>query len=149
MYIHRHDAHEGVAVWLFDRTTVEEWELHFEHLRELATWSNRTGKRACTMILNRHFERPDAVRRAELAKCTEAPGYDPYVAFVAPNAAMRAVLTMFTWVQKAPKYELDFFATSRDGATWLEAKRGARLERLHEFLAQIRVDARRVSEGAR
>jgi len=148
MYIHRHDVPEAVAVWLFDRPTVEEWELHFEHLRELATWSDRTGKRACAMILNHHFERPDAVRRAELAKCTEAPGYDPFVAFVAPNAAMRAVLTMFTWVQKTPKYELDFVATSRDGVTWLEEKRGARLEKLREFLTEIRVDFRRVS-GAR
>ena len=145
MYIHRHDAHEGVAVWLFDRTTVEEWELHFEHLRELATCSDRTGKRACAMILARHFERPDPKRRAELAKCTEAPGYDPYVAFVAPNAAMRAVLTMFTWVQKTPKYELDFFPTSREGAAWLEDKRGARLEHLRGFLTEIRVDFRRVS----
>ncbi|HWL87303.1 MAG TPA: hypothetical protein VNO21_15975 [Polyangiaceae bacterium] len=145
MYIYRHDTREAIAVWVFDRTTIEEWELHFEHLRDLATWSGQTGKRAAALLLATNFERPDPKRRAELARCTEAPGYDPYVAFIAPNAALRAVLTMFRWVQKTPKYELDFFATSRDGATWLEDKRGERLHRLREFLAEIRIDYRRAA----
>jgi hypothetical protein len=125
MYCHRHDANEGLAVWAMGAASQAEWELHFTHLREVATWSRRLGKRAACMLLSlKDFDRPDARTRQELAKLTELPGYDPFVAFVSPNTAVRATLTMFKWVQKTPQYEMDFFATSGEAIQWLARKRG-------------------------
>jgi hypothetical protein len=138
MYVHRHDSQEAVAVWSFNRTTPEEWDEHFGHLREVATWSRATAKRAaCLLIGGKDFDRPDAKRRQELAQLTEAPGYDPYVAFVTPNTALRAVLTVFKWVQKAPKYEMDFFGSSSEGVHWLARQRGGRIIVLERMLRDV------------
>lgn len=138
MYIHRHAADDALAVWVFQASTPQEWDAHFEHLREVATWSGKAGRRGATMLIARDFSRPDAQRRTELAQLTEAAGYDPYVAFVSPSAALRAVLTMFGWVQKAPRYEMDFFGSSEGALGWLEKKRGGSLEKMRSMLTDIR-----------
>src|ERR1700743_896120 len=114
MYLHRHDERAGLAIWLFDKATDVEWEAHFAHLRPLPPWAKPGGRRVAAILITKDFDRPDAKRRAELARLTEAPGYDPYVAFVSANVAVRAMLTMFSWVQKTPRYEMDFFATTID-----------------------------------
>ncbi|AKU95549.1 hypothetical protein AKJ09_02213 [Labilithrix luteola] len=137
MYLHRHDAEDARAVWVFEQSSPEEWDAHFEHLRDLATWSGKTGKRATAILIARDFSRPDSKRRAELARLTEAPGYNPHVAFVSPSAALRTVLTMFGWVQKAPKYEMDFFGTSTSATQWLDKRRPGDSKKLHAMLADI------------
>jgi hypothetical protein len=124
MYLHRHDADDALAIWALHESTPQDWDEHFHHIRDVATWSGKTGKRANVILVARDFSRPDAKRRAELARLTEAPGYNPHVAFVSPSAALRTVLTMFGWVQKAPKYEMDFFGSSAAAANWLEKRRG-------------------------
>lgn len=137
MYLHRHDAKDARAIWIFEQSTPEEWDSHFEHLRELTTWSAKAGKRATAILVARDFARPDAKRRAELARLTEANGYDPHVAFVSPSAALRTVLTMFGWVQKAPKYEMDFFGTCAAATQWLDKKRPGDSTKLQSMLADI------------
>ena len=147
MYVHRHDANDALAIWVFQNSTPEEWDEHFAHLRDVATWSNKTGRRGATMLVARDFSRPDSKRRAELARLTEAMGYDPYVAFVSPSAALRTVLTMFGWVQKAPRYEMDFFGSSDAALRWLEKKRGASLSKLQAMLTDIRTEYKKATGG--
>jgi hypothetical protein len=138
MYIHRHDESQALAVWFFDSVSGAEWDQHFEHLRQVATWTGKTGKRACCLlVVGKSFERPDAMRRASLTALTEAPGYNPYVAFVSPNTALRAILTMFSWFQKAPKYEMEFFATAAEGTKWLDQNRGGGIGRLTSMLREV------------
>jgi len=147
MYVHRHDANEALAIWVFQQSTPEEWDRHFEHLREVATWSNKSGRRGAAMLVARDFSRPDSKRRAELARLTEAAGYDPFVAFVSPSAALRAVLTMFGWVQKAPRYEMDFFGTSDAALRWLEKKRGGSLTKMQAMLEDVRSQYKKETGG--
>lgn len=138
MYLYKHSEQESLAVWVFAEASGEEWDLHFEHLRQVATWSTKTGKRAATMIISRGEKGLNARRRAELVRLTEAPGYDPYVAFVTLNVPLRAALTMFGWIQKAPRYEMNIFSRSDDAFAWLEKKRGTSLPSLAEMLAEAR-----------
>ncbi len=123
MYLHRHDESGRLAVWLFDKSSSKEWDEHFEHLKALSGWSAKGGPRAAAVLIAGSFARPDSHHRVELARLTEAPGYDPYVAFVMPNLAVRSVLTMMGWVQKAPKYEMSFVASTADALTWLDTRR--------------------------
>jgi hypothetical protein len=146
MYLHRHDEEEALAVWLFSRATDAEWDEHCGHLRAIATWSKKTEKRAACVLIAMDFDRPDAKRRQELALLTKAPGYDPYVAFVWANAAVRAVLSVFQWVQKAPKYEMDFFPTTTEAVKWLGTKRGGRLFALEDMVRDVERD---ISTAAR
>lgn len=142
MYLHHHDEPTSCAIWIFHNPIAADWEAHFDHLRTLATWSGKTGKRAATILIAPTVDRPDAKQRTQLSRLTEAPGYDPYVAFVTPSAALRAVLTMFGWVQKAPRYEMNFFGSSDAGVRWLEDKRGERLGSLQEALTGLRGEFR-------
>lgn len=143
MYISDHDPQRALAVWIFDSATPAEWELHFEHLRSLATWSTRTGTRAAVLFINRSFDMPSTELRAQLTELTARPGYDPYVAFVAPNKTMMTVLTLFSWFQKKPRYETRFVSTVEAGLAWLEEKRGGPLPALREMAvkAQHRTSA--------
>ncbi len=139
MYLHRHDERAGLALWLFQGARDEDWEAHFAHLRQIAEWPKPGGRRVAAILVTKDFDRPDAKRRAELARLTDMPGYDPYVAFVSPNVAVRAMLTMFSWVQKAPRYEMDFFSSTQQALSWLEIKRGSKLA-LETMIRELRLE---------
>jgi hypothetical protein len=141
MYLDRHDERSGAAVWLFDNASADDWARHFAHLRKLAEWKKPAGRRVAAVLIFRDFDRPDAKTRAELARLTEAPGYDPHVAFVTANFAVRAMLTMFSWMQKAPLYEIDYFGTTSEGLTWLEGRRGT-LPALQTMIRDLRSEYR-------
>jgi hypothetical protein len=141
VYLHRHDNREALAIWAFlGGVTGAEWDQHFAHLRDIATWSTKTGRRAACVLLAPDFDPPDAKRRRELATLTDAAGYDPFVAFVSPNAAIRAVLTVFKWVQKTPKYEMDFFPDTKEAVHWLGTKRGGPLDRLDRLVMEVEAE---------
>jgi hypothetical protein len=130
MYISESDPTRSLAVWVFGSATVPEWEHHFEELRDLATWSEKVGRRTAALLINRTFEMPSAELRAKLTELTALPGYDPYVAFVAANRTMMTVLTLFSWFQKRPRYEIQFVSSVDAGLAWLEQKRGEKLPAL-------------------
>jgi hypothetical protein len=136
MYISDHDPQRSLAVWVFDSATPAEWEVHFQHLRELTTWSTRTGQRAAVLFINKSFDMPSTELRAQLTDLTGRPGYDPYVAFVTPNKTMMTVLTLFSWFQKKPRYETRFVSNVEAGLAWLEEKRGGPLNALREMVRQ-------------
>ncbi|UJR79131.1 hypothetical protein [Sandaracinus amylolyticus] len=137
MYVHAHDPVRGLAVWYFGEMSDEDWAQHFAHLDELATWSRTIGKRAACVVILGRFELPDAKRRAALAERTEQPGYDPYVAFVAPNAAALGALTVMRWLQKKPQYESGFVSSPDEARAWLEQRRGERLAALGRMLDDV------------
>lgn len=137
MYLHAHDPVRGLAVWYFHKMVPSDWDEHFAHLSEIATWSRRIGKRAACVMIPASFELPDAKRRAELARCTGLPGYDPYVAFVAPNAAVQGALTVMAWLQKKPQYETKFVSSVDAARVWLEERRGERLDALGQMLDDV------------
>jgi hypothetical protein len=141
MYLERHDERTGAAVWLFDNASAGDWARHFDDLRKVAEWKKPGGRRVAAMLIFRDFDRPDAKTRAELARLTEAPGYDPHVAFVTANFAVRAMLTMFSWMQKAPRYDMDYFGTTAAGQAWLEGRRGA-LPILETMIREVRSEYR-------
>jgi hypothetical protein len=147
MYLHRHDESGRLAVWLFDKSSSKEWDEHFEHLKALAGWSAKGGPRAVAVLIAGAFARPDAHHRVELARLTEAPGYDPYVAFVMPNLAVRSVLTMMGWVQRAPRYEMSFVASTDEALTWLDARRGDTRLRLQAMVDAV-LEEQRQAGGA-
>ncbi|AKF08270.1 hypothetical protein [Sandaracinus amylolyticus] len=134
MYVHAHDPVRGLAVWYFRDATDEDWAQHFAHLDEIATWSRTTGKRAACVLVVGRFDVPDAKRRAELAWHTEQPGYDPYVAFIAPNAAVRGALTVMSWLQKKPRFESGFVSSPEEAQAWLEERRGEPLPALGRMI---------------
>jgi hypothetical protein len=145
MYLHRHDEDGKLAVWLFDKATEQEWEAHFEHLKQLAAWPASRGKRAACVLISGAFDRPTTRQRVTLARLTEAPGYDPYVAFVMPNLAVRSVLTMMGWVQKAPRYEMSFFPGTAEGLTWLHEKRSDARPGLQAMVDAVLEEQRKAS----
>jgi hypothetical protein len=141
VYLHRHDSKEALAIWaMAGQVTGAEWDQHFTHLRDVATWSTKTGKRAACVLLAVDFAHPDAKRRRDLALLTDAPGYDPFVAFVSANAAVRAVLTVFKWVQRAPKYEMDFFPNTKEAVRWLKTQRGGQLTAIDRMVREVEAE---------
>lgn len=140
MYFHRHNETEGLAVWYFYHQTVTDFDVSLEHARTLATWHAKIGKRAAVVLFPGDFKRPDAQRRAELIRVTESPGYNPYIAFVAPNAVVRTLLSMFGWLQKSPKYEMNFVGSAEQGVAWLESQRGTKLDLLSKMIQEVAVE---------
>jgi len=149
MYLSEHDPVESLAVWYFSACNRAEWEQHFAHLRDLAQWSARTGKRAAVILIPAGFEVPDTDMRIKLTELTQAPGYDPQIAFVAPNKAAQAVLTMFSWFQRQPRYETKYVSNVDDGITWLEGRRGAPLPKLAEMAERVLERANAIRTEAR
>jgi hypothetical protein len=94
MYLSRHDERDALAVWFFHRSTSAAWDEHVGDVLSVGGWSRACGKRGAVVPITSDFTRPDAVRRAELTRLTEAPGYASYVGFVSPNAALRRILTL-------------------------------------------------------
>jgi hypothetical protein len=148
MYLHRRDEVGKLAVWLFDKASPQEWDTHFEHLEQIAAWPQGRGDRAATVLIAASFDRPNAKQRAELARVTEAPGFDCYVAFVTPNLALRSVLTMLGWVHKAPKYEIGFFANTDEALIWLHGRRNDVRIRLEAMVDAV-LEEHRKAGGAR
>jgi hypothetical protein len=130
MYVSEHNPTLSLAVWVFDNATPEEWAKHFDDLADLATWSGKNQLRAAALMIPKTFEVPGPELRTRLTELTSRPGYDPYVAFVAPNKALQTVLTLFSWFQKKPQYETKFVSSVEDGILWLEEKRGTKLTAL-------------------
>jgi hypothetical protein len=131
MYSFAHDEANALAVWVVDHLDAEEWQLHFDHLRELAQWSTRTKRRAAVVLVpGNAFDRPNALIRAELARLSEVAGDDPFLALVTPNVAARGLLTMIQWVQRRPRWELEDFGDASAALYWLERRRGAPLPAL-------------------
>jgi hypothetical protein len=143
MYLYRHDEHAAFAVWVFDRGTPEEWDLHLQHVSMVSAWPRRIGKRTAAVLALADFARPNAARRAELVRITNTPGYDPYLAFIMPSRAARALLTILGWVHKAPQYEIAFHGNSTDALAWLESKRGEELPGLRNMVAELLTEYRR------
>ncbi|MBX5480737.1 MAG: hypothetical protein IRZ16_02640 [Myxococcaceae bacterium] len=137
MYFYDHNQPMGLAVWLFDKMTDADWDLHFKHLEDMATWSEKSGVRPAVLLIPKGFDMPPTERRTRLTELTNQPGYDPYVAFVAPNKAIQTVLTLFSWFQKKPKYDTSFVASAADGIAWLEKMRGAKLPMLQVMLNDV------------
>jgi hypothetical protein len=144
MYTFAHDEALSIGVWVVDKPTPDEWAQHFEHLRQLARWSPANGRRAAIMLVpGSAFDRPDALRRAELARLTAAPGYDPFIALVTPNAAARGLLTVLRWMQPRPRWELEPFADTESALGWLEGRRGGALPALRAMTTEVLGRARR------
>lgn len=134
MYISHVDADETVALWVFDQMTTAEWDAHLDDLQKYIS-GFKPGKRGASLIIARDFSRPDSKRRVELVRLTGQANFDPFVAFISPNAALRAILAVFGWMQKAPRYEVDFFGSSAAGLSWLQKKRDEPLPKLTANLA--------------
>lgn len=142
MYVSRVDTDEVVALWVFEESTPEEWDAHLRDLARYIASFKASGRRGASLIIARDFSRPATEHRAELTRLTDLPEFNPFVAFVNPNAALRAVLAMFGWMQKAPRYELDFFGSSAAGLAWLEKKRGTKLPQLSSFHSEVLAEYR-------
>lgn len=136
MYIHRSDASENLSVWILHSATGEDWDKHFGHIRDVATWSGAGKKRGAAVLVALDFSRPDVGRRAELARVTDAPDYNPWVAFINPSSAVRMLIAMLGWMQKAPRYEMSLFGKSTEALAWLSQKRGEPLDRLGVLLRE-------------
>jgi len=137
MYAFENDPVRSLAVWCFDKATNADWDTHFAHLRDLATWSGKTGLRPAALLIPGGFDVPDTEHRTELTQLTALPGYDPFVAFVAPNKAVKTVLQLFALFQRNPKYEMRYVASVAEGIAWLEGKRGAALPELGEMVGRV------------
>jgi hypothetical protein len=144
VYTFAHDEAQSLAVWAVDKLTPDEWGQHCDHMRQVARWSTTTQRRAAIIIIpGNAFDRPDAVRRAELTRLTNAPGYDPFLALITPNVAARGIVTLFKWVQTKPRWVLETFPDTVSGLVWLEECRGEALPALHAMTADVMIRARR------
>lgn len=137
MYIYDHNPNLSLAAWYFDKMTQADWLLHFKHLEDISTWSAKTGIRPAALMIPKGFDMPPTDLRTRLTELTSKPGYDPYVAFVAPNKAVQTVLTLFSWFQRKPQYETTFVASPAAGLEWLEQKRGSKLPVLQTMLDEV------------
>ena len=137
MYYFEHDPNQSLAIWYFHKPVAADWTLHFEHLRALTRYSATTGKRCAALMITRSFDMPDADQRTTLTQITGSPGYDPLVAFVAPNTMLKTLLNLFSWFQKKPAYTMEFVDSISSGLAWLEAQRGTPLPRLREMASLV------------
>jgi len=148
MYLSRAEWDLGVAVWWSTGVVSDEdWEHAFEDMRQLAIHSPRLAFRpAVLMYLD--TDRPNAVRRKQLAELADHPKYNPYIACVTTDPQLRGVQVAMRWAGAHPGYEKELFDTVEQGLSWLEQKRGGRLPALRLMAANVRRLAAKMAPGA-
>jgi hypothetical protein len=141
MYYCEYNQARALGVWVFRGSgiTPQEWSAHVDDIRTLTSWHGKNSLRPAVLLLVLGgTDRPDALRRQELAALTAAPGYNPHLAVVSSNPLIRGALMALRWLQKTPNYEADTFADTTQALGWLEKRRGEALPELALMMARGR-----------
>lgn len=145
MYLTRADWDTGVAVWwAWGVVTDEDWERVFDDMRALSARSAALPFRPC-VLLYLDTDRPDAIRRRQLAELADDPRYNPYIACVTRDPQLRGAQVAMRWVGARPIYDKELFDTPEEGMAWLELKRGAALPTLRRMVANVKRLAHQMS----
>lgn len=149
MYVARWDWKLGVAIWWFEGTvTNAEWEETFGHRRDLCDHSAAMPFRPAVLLYNQS-DRPNAVRRKQLAEIAENPRYNPYIAFVSKSQQVRGAQLAMRWAGKTrPSYDKELFNTVAPALDWLEQQRGVALPELRAMTANVQKVAEQMRSRA-
>jgi hypothetical protein len=148
MYLTRADWDTGVAVWWsWGVVTDEEWERAFDDMRAISARSAKLPFRPC-VLLYLDTDRPDALRRKQLAELADDPRYNPYIACVTRDPQLRGVQVAMRWLGERPLYDKELFDTVEEGVAWLELKRGAALPTLRRLVTSVTRLARQMSASS-
>lgn len=131
------DRDAACALWDLRGTSMSEreWSLHLADMNAITTLRPRTGKRPAVMLfIPDRWINIDAEQRARLAAATAQAGYDPFLAIVTRSVAARGVLRVLNWLNENPRYEAEVFAGASEALSWLEARRGAPIVSLRNWL---------------
>ena len=138
MYLSRADWDLGVAVWWsWGIVSDDDWELAFADMRQVAIHSPRLPTRIA-VLLYLDTDRPDAIRRKQLADLADDPNYNPYIACVTRDPQLRGVQLAMRWAGVHPIYDKNLFDTVEQGLEWLEQKRGTALPALRLMTTNVR-----------
>lgn len=132
MYLPRHDARAGAAVWLLDRPTIDEWRRFTLDVVRVAQWE--PAGRPLVLFVAEHIA-PDRVQTAHLADLVASDAFAARVAVVMVGAlsqGLRGVLG------HAPNVGL--FEDVEDALEWLEAQRPEGLGPLRELWREASLD---------
>jgi len=145
MYIARWDWQIGIAVWWFEGLlTDEEWEETFGHRRDLCAHSPSLPYRPA-VLLYLDSDRPNAIRRKQIADLSDHPHYNPYIACVAKTEELRGAQVAMRWAGTHPNYEKEMFRDVDPALDWLEEMRGTRLAPLRLMVRDVQRLARRAT----
>jgi len=130
MYLSRCRWEFGIAVWWVSGfQTDEEWEQEFADMRELMAHSPKLPFRPA-VLLYLDCNRPNAMRRKQLAEMSALPAYNPYLAIVTTDPELRGAQVAMRWIGPPPQCEKMVFETTEEAFAWLEEKRGRPLSAL-------------------
>ncbi|WP_394828849.1 hypothetical protein [Pendulispora albinea] len=148
MYISRAEWEQGLAVWWsWGVVSDEDWEHAFNDMRALVVHAVRLPFR-CAVLLYLDTDRPDAVRRKQLAELADHPNYNPYIACVTRDPHLRGAQVAMRWVGRHPTYEKNLFDTVDQGIAWLEEKRGTALPALRLMATNVRRIAKQMDAAS-
>ncbi|WP_394841833.1 hypothetical protein LZC95_32745 [Pendulispora brunnea] len=138
MYIARWDWQIGIAVWWFEGISTDaEWEETFGHRRDLCVHSPSMPFRPA-VLLYLDCDRPNALRRKQLADLSDHPNYNPYIACVAKTEELRGAQLALRWAGSHPNYDKEIFRDVEPALAWLEMKRGTHLAPLRLMVRDVR-----------
>jgi len=130
MYLSRCNWELGIAVWwVAGFQTDGDWEQEFADMRELMAHSPKLPFRPA-VLLNLACNRPNAMRRKQLAEMSALPAYNPYLACITNAPELRSAQVAMRWAGPRPQCEKVVLGTLEEGLTWLEEKRGTPLSAL-------------------
>lgn len=126
----------------------DDYRVHMENLGAAVQTAVKHPDRLATVILlDSGYPPPHAVLRAQLVKFTTQPNFDPIVAFVTSNMAIRGVLTALRWFRK-PTHEEKVFARAEDAFEWLLQRRNEPMgDNVRKRLAEVATEAQAKSIG--
>ena len=137
MYISRCNWELGVAVWwVTGFQTDEEWEQEFVDMRALMAHSPKMPFRPA-VLLYLDCNRPNAMRRKQLAEMSAVPTYNPYLACVTRDPELKSAQVAMRWMGLEAACEKQVFDTIEEGLSWLEEKRGTPLSALRILIKTV------------
>ncbi len=101
----------------------EDYDAHMQNLgRAVQAAVHHPDHLACVIVHDAGYPPPHAGIRAKLVEFTTQPHFNPIVAFVTPNIAIRGVLTALRWLRQ-PTHKEKVFANVKSAFDWLVACR--------------------------
>ncbi|MCP4503547.1 MAG: hypothetical protein GY822_26750 [Deltaproteobacteria bacterium] len=116
----------------------DDFAKHIEELRIAVHEAQQQDIRlASVVMLPFGHPIPSAKWRAAVSKFMTEEGFDPDMAVITRNPAIRGVLTAISWTTSSHAVQFKIFPNEEAGLLWLEDHRGQSLPALREIVLEM------------
>ncbi len=150
MFAYRLDRAFGLCVWYFAGASNDDtdFERYIESFKQADGVAAGLPFHGCGLLyVEPDNPMPNAKWRKRMAEESRVIKSKPSLVFASPAPVIRGIVTAVNWL-RPPPFEFRVTSSFAEGVAWLEGRRGARLPRLQEMLAECKAELRSAPTAA-